>query len=55
MFLQDSSLRVTEAVSVDLTSIVGATAMMVTSSEMAAGRHGQVDVQVTVVVRRMFS
>ncbi len=55
MFRRISFDRVTDAVSVDLTSTVGDWAMTVISSEMAAGLSVIVSVSVAEVVNRIFS
>ena len=55
MFRRISLPRVTEAVSVDLTSTVGVVAMTVTCSWTVAGLMESSMFSVVVVVKRMFS
>ncbi len=55
MFLRISFDRVTDAVSVDLTSTVGDWAMTVTSSATVAGFSWKSTLKVDVVVSRIFS
>ena len=55
MFRRMSLVSVTDAVSVDLTSTVGALAMIVTCSWTAVGLMVMSTLNVDVVVRRMFS